>query len=178
MSKWYVTYKNTDILHFNPNHDPSNGQFAPKSFAKHRAKADYILSKDLPTTGDRKTIKKQSANYNRQMMSVISKAAKKGDREYVEKLTRKMAPYYNEEEVQAYTDQLTKANKKGFVAGLMGGIVGGTAAAVAEGIKAANRDKKAKAREGLEYLKVNTDIYNMKMNELYKEKYGKKETNR
>lgn len=25
---WYIKYKNGDILHFNPNHDPSNGQFS------------------------------------------------------------------------------------------------------------------------------------------------------
>lgn len=28
MPKWYITYKNNDLLHFNPNHDPRNGQFA------------------------------------------------------------------------------------------------------------------------------------------------------
>ncbi len=28
MSKWHVTRKESDILHFNPNHDPKTGQFA------------------------------------------------------------------------------------------------------------------------------------------------------
>lgn len=31
---WYVRYKKGDILHFNPNHDPSNGQFARSKGAK------------------------------------------------------------------------------------------------------------------------------------------------
>ena len=31
---WYIRYKNGDILHFNPNHDPSNGQFTNNPYSK------------------------------------------------------------------------------------------------------------------------------------------------
>lgn len=180
---FYVYYKDSDISHHGikgqrwgyrrfQNPDGSLTAAGERRYGKHREAADRLLAQDMPTGS-----KSMSKKYNRDMVKVITKAAKKGDRDYVEKLTEKMAPYYNREEVESYANQLIRANKSGFLGGLFGGAVGGAAVGLANAIEAANRDKKARAREGLQYMKENTDIYNTKMNELYKEKYGKKEGN-